>query len=140
MKRSAELTALSREHHQALKLAKQCLDAVTSGDRKRIRALCEEIATTFDDTWERHFRNEESAIFSITEKMGGGIQKLGRHLAEEHDQMRAMARQMQAGDCQSLQTFGVLLRSHTRLEERKLFPLIERNFSTQQLREIQSSS
>jgi len=133
MKRASELAALSREHHHSLRLAKRCLDTLASGDEKALRALCREIAADFDTTWERHFADEEAVIFSVTDTLDGEIRELGRRLVAEHDRMRELARRMAQGDCSGLESFGRLLRDHTRLEERRLFPLVERSFTPEQL-------
>jgi len=136
MKRAEELTTLSREHHESLKLAKQCLDTLAKGDARRIEALCREIADSFDATWDRHFRNEEATIFDVTATLDGRIRELGEQLLAEHERMRELAKRMQAGDCSRLQEFGELLRDHTRLEERELFPLVEDRFTPEQMMRI----
>jgi len=133
MKRIEALANLSREHHESLKLAKQCLDTLASGDKARIEALCRDVANNFDTSWDRHFHNEEATIFSITTTLEGKIHELGEQLVKEHDRMRDMAKSMKAGDCSRLREFGELLRSHTRVEERELFPLVETHFSPEQL-------
>lgn len=140
MKRAAELGNLSREHHQSLRLARRCLDTLARGDTGEIERLCRDIADSFDDTWERHFRNEEQTIFSITATLGGRIRELGERLAKEHQQMREMARRMKSGDCSQLRAFGELLRDHTRLEERELFPLVEEQFTPDQMAEIRENT
>lgn len=136
MKRAEALANLSREHHQSLRLAKRCLDTLATGDKTRIQALCQEIAGDFDATWERHFRNEEATIFDVTATLEGRIRELGEQLVDEHNRMRELAREMSAGDCSRLREFGELLRDHTRLEERELFPLVERTFSPEQMARI----
>jgi len=140
MKRATELGNLSREHHESLKLAKRCLDTLAGGDQAAIEALCREIAEDFGRTWERHFRNEEAGIFSVTKRMEGPIRELGEQLVDEHRRMREMAERMKAGDCSGLEAFGRLLRDHTRLEERQLFPLIEARFTPEQLARIAENS
>jgi len=136
MKRSVELTALSREHHQSLRLAKQCIDTAANADPEQCKALCAEIVRIFDQEWDRHFRNEELTIFNITDTLSGKIHELGVQLVDEHEQMRNMAANMAQCDCASLATFGELLKSHTRIEERELFPLVEQQFSMEQLAKI----
>ncbi|WP_456415011.1 hemerythrin domain-containing protein [Thiolapillus sp.] len=140
MKRSLELTTLSREHHQSLRLANHCLNIAAAGDREQCRALCQHILRIFDEELDPHFRKEEASIFNITAAMGGEIHDLGLRLAEEHEQMRAMAAKMGQGDCGKLAAFGKLLKEHTRLEERKLFPLVEAQFSNDQLAQIQEKT
>jgi hemerythrin-like domain-containing protein len=138
MKRREELINLSREHHQSLRLAKKCLDVAATGESEKCQALCDEIISIFDQEWERHFRNEEAAIFNITADMNGRIHDLGRQLVDEHERMREMARAMNQGEtsCTLLHDFGVLLRDHTRVEERELFPLVEEAFSPAQMEQI----
>jgi hemerythrin-like domain-containing protein len=136
MKRQQELISLSQEHHQSLRLAKNCLDTAATGDAEKCAALCAHIVDIFDAEWDRHFRNEEASIFDITTTMRGEIHDLGVQLVAEHDQMRAMAEEMKPGDCSKLAAFGVLLRDHTRLEERELFPLVEEQFSKEQMQQI----
>jgi len=137
MKRHPELISLSQEHHQSLRLAKQCLDTAASGDEEKCKALCDHILGIFDAEWDRHFRNEEKTIFDITATLQGKIRELGVQLVDEHEQMRAMAKDMQQGDCSKLAAFGELLKSHTRLEERELFPLVEEQFTRGQLEKIE---
>lgn len=140
MKRLAELVDLSREHHQSLKLARRCLDTLETGNNEQIEHLCREIADQFDHTWERHFRHEEETIFQLTAAMSGRIRQLSEQLLAEHQRMRDMATRMKDGDCSPLQAFGELLRDHTRLEERELFPLVEKQFTPEQLARIREYS
>ncbi len=138
MKRHQALTNLSREHHQSLRLAKKCIDTAARAVPEHCQALCEEIVSSFDQEWDRHFHNEEITIFDITAGMDGKIHELGLQLTEEHERMRDMARRMSDGDtsCAILEQFGVLLRDHTRMEERELFPLVEQTFSAGQMETI----
>ena len=142
MKRHQALTNLSREHHQSLRLAKKCMDTAVRAVPEQCQALCREIASTFDQEWDRHFRNEEATIFHVTAGMEGRIHDLGLRLAEEHDRMRDMAEAMREGDtgCAILERFGLLLRNHTRLEERELFPLVEQVFSAEQMERIRTQT
>jgi hemerythrin-like domain-containing protein len=142
MKRHQELINLSREHHQSLRLAKKCMDIASAGEAENCQAQCKEIISIFDQEWDRHFRNEETTIFSITDNLDGSIHELGKQLAMQHDRMREMARLMSEGqtDCSLLEDFGVLLRDHTRLEEREFFPLVEQQFSAEQMKRIGNGS
>ncbi len=142
MKRHQALTNLSREHHQSLRLAKKCMDTAARAVPEQCLALCREIVSTFDQEWDRHFRNEEATIFNVTAGMEGRIHDLGLQLTEEHDRMREMARTMREEDssCAILEQFGLLLRDHTRLEERELFPLVEQAFSAEQMERIRKQT
>ena len=139
MKRAEALIGLSREHHQSLRLAKQCLNTAASGDQQAIADLCRHIADGFEQEWERHFRQEEISIFSVTRQNEGEAKKLGIRLKNEHDRMREIAATFKQGDCRLLREFGELLKEHTRLEERQLFPLIEKTFDADQLAFIKAN-
>ena len=134
MKRSPALVPLSQEHHESLLLAKRCQRAAAGGRREDIEQLCAEIARTFPDKWETHFRHEEIGIFTPAEAHGGEMAALCGQLRQEHEQLREIHRAMAKGDCSGLAAFGDLLQSHTRKEERELFPLIESRFSDAQLK------
>ncbi len=140
MKRSPELTPLSREHHQSLRLANHCLHTAAASDKEKCIALCRHILSIFDEELDRHFHNEEASICSVTAAMQGKIHNLGAQLVQEHEKMRTMAAGMQQGDCDKLAAFGRLLKDHTRLEERELFPLVEEQFSSRQLEQVKKQS
>ena len=134
MKRSPELIPLSKEHHESLVLAKKCQRTAAAGNRDDIEQLCQQITHTFPDKWEQHFRCEETGIFSLAEAHGGEMASLCRQLKQEHERLREIYRAMKAGDYSGLNAFGELLQTHTRKEERELFPLIESSFSDEQLK------
>jgi len=134
MKRSPELIPLSKEHHESLVLAKKCQRTAAAGNHDDIEQLCQQITQTFPDKWEQHFRCEETGIFTLAEAHGGEMASLCQQLKEEHDRLRDIYRAMKGGDCSGLEAFGELLQTHTRKEERQLFPLIEASFSDEQLK------
>jgi len=134
MKRSPELIPLSKEHHESLVLAKKCQRTAAGGNHDDIEQLCQQITRTFPDKWEQHFRCEETGIFTLAEIHGGEMATLCQQLKEEHDRLRDIYRTMKGGDCSGLEAFGELLQTHTRKEERELFPLIESSFSDGQLK------
>jgi len=47
---------------------------------------------------------------------------------------------MQRGEYSNLGKFGIILKTHTRTEERELFPQVERFFSQDDLNEVFRSS
>ncbi len=134
MKRRPELIPLSKEHHESLVLAKKCQRTAAAGKRGDIALLCQQIVRTFSGKWEQHFRSEETGIFSLAEACGGEMAILCGQLRQEHDRLREIHRAMKGGDCSGLNAFGELLQTHTRKEERELFPLLEASFSDEQLR------
>ena len=122
MKRSAELTPLSHEHHQALFVAQRL---------KRAEDL-DQARADFLEFWgshgRRHFVIEEEILLPAWfEGDSGADAVLAARLAREHLAVRAAARRLQRGGIalDELRELGRLLERHVRFEERELFPLIE---------------
>ena len=141
MKRIEQLQPLSMEHHLSLVLANKAIKTATNGNEVSIKALCQQIANEFDRRWEAHFIKEEQSIFTLFEdKYRSSLlpetpddANLTELLREQHNQMRTMSAEMYDGRTHQLAEFGRLLRDHTRLEERRLFPLVSDLFTTQEL-------
>jgi hemerythrin-like domain-containing protein len=141
MKRIEQLRPLSMEHHLSLVLANKAIKTATHGDEVNIKTLCQQIANEFERRWEAHFIKEELSIFTLFEdKYRSSLvaetpddANLTDLLREQHNQMRTMSAEMHEGRTDQLAEFGRLLRDHTRLEERRLFPLVSDLFTTQEL-------
>ncbi len=133
MKRSRQLHPLSMEHHLSLALANRAIKTARSGDEAAMKALAREIAADFPERWDRHFDNEEKTIFRMLDAREDGPAETTAELRRQHAEMRAMAEALGGGDTGLLERFGILLRDHTRLEERELFPLAETLLSPAEL-------
>ena len=125
MKRSSQLHPLSMEHHLSLALANRAIKTARSGDEAAMKTLAREIAAEFPERWDRHFSNEEKTIFRMLDAREDGPAEMTAELRRQHNEMRAMAEALGAGNTALLERFGMLLRDHTRLEERELFPIAE---------------
>jgi hemerythrin-like domain-containing protein len=136
MKRISQLQPLSKEHHQSLRLAKKCKDIAAKETDEVIKAFSLKLKDDFDTEWDKHFRMEEITIFSVAESKGKEISEVCRQLKTEHQKMAEMVENIAAGDYQLLHEFGQLLYDHTRLEENKLFPMVEEQFSEEELDNI----
>ena len=144
MKRIEQLKPLSMEHHLSLVLANKAIKTAKNGDTEAIKKLCDKIANDFDSQWEAHFIKEELSIFSIFEEQyraklittDSDYANLTEVLREQHNQMRTMSAAMSEGCIEQLAEFGCLLRDHTRLEERHLFPLVSELFTVKELDQI----
>lgn len=115
MKRAAALTALSREHHGALVLAKRIAGADAAGRS----ALGRELAARFTAELEPHFLMEEAELLPRLAR-AGALDLVERTL-EEHRLLRALVLRTAGGDQAALTEFGRLLEAHVRFEERELF-------------------
>ena len=138
MNRIEPLKPLSREHHLSLVLASKAIKTAKNEDNTLILQLCQSIAEDFEHRWEPHFLKEESTLFTPFErnyqhKQSSEVAGISLKLRQQHDQMRAMARNMQTGRVDQLAEFGELLKEHTRLEERIFFPLISELFTEEEL-------
>ncbi len=136
MKRKEQLASLSREHHQSLVLAKKCVDISRSNDVALISAQCKLIVRKFDEIWERHFTIEEQTLFKLASTYNNQLQLLCDDLIKQHQLLREIKQQMQQGNNSDLETFGKILKTHTRTEERELFPKVEQLFNIADLNEV----
>jgi hemerythrin-like domain-containing protein len=125
MKRSAALASLSRDHHQALVVAqrlRRATDATAADARAAFLAF-------WTDHGRLHFRHEEELLFPAYAGHGDPhdpvvLRALGDHAMIRHraDSLAAAA----SADPATLALLGAELAAHVRLEEREVFPLIER--------------
>jgi hemerythrin-like domain-containing protein len=139
MKRKKQLAPLSREHHQSLVLAKKCIDISRSNDMALISAQCKQIVQNFDEIWESHFTIEEQVLFKLASSYSDQLQRLCDDLVSQHQLLREIKQQMQQDNYSSLEKFGMILKTHTRTEERELFPQVERFFNQDELSELYRS-
>lgn len=137
MKRIKQLHPLSMEHHLSLRLAARAIKIAREDNANAIAELCQTIVAEYPVVWQKHFAREEKYIFHLYKLRSARIHELCDQLEQEHRQFDALAAQMKAGNISDLSEvlseFGELLKSHTRLEERELFPLISEALSKQEL-------
>jgi len=133
MKRIKQLQSLSKDHHLSLVLAKKCKSINIADDREGAEVLSLRLQSDFDTLLRKHFRLEENLIFTIAQTKGENIKKLCQQLEQEHKRLEEMTDAISKGNYQLLVEFGELLHDHTRLEERQLFPMIEEQFTMQEL-------
>jgi hemerythrin-like domain-containing protein len=132
MKRSAALASLSRDHHQALVVAQKL--------RRATEATAAEARAAFLDYWTRHgllhFRLEEELLFPAYAGHGDPHDPVVLRALGEHAMIRHRADVLaaaQSADPVALEQLGTALAAHVRLEEREVFPLIERVMPTREL-------
>jgi len=124
MKRSPALQSLSREHHAALKLAKACEHAASSGDAMQLRDACHRVVDEFLTRLEPHFVVEELELLPLLSATA--MQALAERTLAEHAQLRALVEELQQRcEAEILQRFGRSLAAHVRFEERELFAALE---------------
>jgi hemerythrin-like domain-containing protein len=132
MKRSEALSSLSRDHHQALVVAQKL--------RRATDATAPDARETFLAYWarhgRRHFRLEEELLFPAYAGYGDPhdprvLRALGEHVMIRH-RADALAASPTAA-LATLEQLGAELAAHVRLEEREVFPMIERLIPSDEL-------
>jgi hemerythrin-like domain-containing protein len=135
MKRSAALASLSHDHHQALVVAQRL--------RRATEATAAEAREVFLAYWAGHgrvhFRLEEELLFPAYAGHGDPHDPLVLRALGEHAMIRHRAAALAATPSafpDALQQLGIELAAHVRLEEREVFPLIERVMPERELRAL----
>ena len=133
MKRSAELTPLSHDHHQALFVAMQLKRAAPDDAAWAVQTFLD----FTEETGDAHFRIEEEILLpgwlAAVERDRETAAAMAARVAAEHLEIRIAARLLRTGDVapDQLRALGSLLERHVRFEERELFPLVESSLGEQ---------
>jgi quercetin dioxygenase-like cupin family protein len=141
MKRHPSLVPLSHDHHHALVEARRLRRAAAAPDAER-RAAAADFLRFFSTETVRHFREEEEQLFPALVGHDGEGEALLVQALLEHQRIHALVGRLEhdlaAGeaDASSMRELGELLEAHVRLEERRLFPLLEHVVSDEALSEL----
>jgi hemerythrin-like domain-containing protein len=125
VKRASALVRLSRDHHQAL-VAAQTLRRATATSACQVR---ETFLAFWDHNGARHFRIEEDVLLPTFAETGDAYDPLVARALCDHVAIRAavaLLRKRSDPVLADLRGLGERLAAHVRMEERELFPLIER--------------
>jgi hypothetical protein len=128
MKRHPDLLQLSREHHGALKLARDARRAAASGDASEMAALAQRVAQVFPVELDPHFCIEEQGILLLLAQAGQHA-LVARTLAD-HAELRRLALALATPDADTLLRFADLLGAHVRFEEREVFEAAQASLDT----------
>jgi len=134
MKRIEQLQKLSREHHGSLVMAKKISQIAEEGSETDLIEAIQTIKDYDENELEAHFQHEERTIFAVIFKNYKEHIPFATALLKEHGLIRMLIMQMKPETAkEDLGNFGLLLKTHTRLEEHELFPIIEKSFSDEEL-------
>ena len=137
MKRAEQLQDLSREHHQSLVMAKRLSEVVENGSDEDLLEAIEKVKDYYESELEIHFQHEERTVFAPIYKEYKEHVMLATTLLKEHGKMRLLIPRLTLENARELLAdFSETLKSHTRVEERELFPVIEELFSDEQLEAV----
>ncbi len=136
MKRHNALKSLSREHHLTLSLAQKIIRAVEANDESAIPELAT-LVKDFDNDLKEHFQKEERGLFRVLSENYSEFQSVSQEYLDEHKLLLSYSRKViLSPSMENLAAYAVLLKAHTRKEERVLFPLVEQCFSEAELSSI----
>ena len=124
MKRLPALIPLSHDHHHALVEARRLRRAADQDDPSSAATA---FVRFFRTSSVPHFREEEEALFPLVIDVEEARALLVQALLD-HQHLRALVAALEFGrDVRAtMRELGERLEAHVRLEERQLFPLIER--------------
>lgn len=144
MKRHPGLRSFSDDHHQGLVNARR-LKRAAAGDEVEPA----DAARAFLEFWRRdtslHFRREEEVLLPVLARHEGNLGEPSVvEMLVQHARIRGLA--MELGDelegrgvrGETLGELGWQLEAHIRLEEREVFPFIERTLTEPALKEVAS--
>jgi hemerythrin-like domain-containing protein len=137
-KRSEYLKKISWEHHQVLRYALHIKKGVAKNTDGRV--LADYVKAVADQHLTAHFAEEEQALFSrlnAEQKENPALQQV----LKEHQELPLLAAEIsnnQGSDKTQILQFSAAIVSHVKLEEKTLFPFIERVLSKQVLQEAQT--
>jgi hemerythrin-like domain-containing protein len=132
MKRHPALVPLSHDHHHGLVQARRLRRAAEGSDREHQLQASVDFVRFFAGEGAEHFREEEERLLPMLADRPDPAGPLLTEIATQHATIRALARELRESirqesvDADLLGRLGELLERHIRLEERSLFPLIER--------------
>ena len=141
-RRHDALIPLTHDHHHALVQARALIAAAGTGDEERKRAG-EAFIRFYEDDTLLHFHEEEEVLFPrllehVSEPPSELVQVLVEHVRIHGyvDRLRtSLSGGAPAGE--QLKVLGETLKAHVRLEETKLFPLIERTVPADALESVE---
>ncbi|HEY1115383.1 MAG TPA: hemerythrin domain-containing protein [Chitinophagaceae bacterium] len=127
IKRSQELTQLSKEHHEALLLVWKIRQGIRKGvDPERIAKYCRWF---WDAHLVAHFQKEEELLPAVLHKDHPLLQKM----LDDHDVIQRRVKGLPDNSTQVLELLAQSINDHVRFEERQLFNEVERLATPEQL-------
>jgi iron-sulfur cluster repair protein YtfE (RIC family) len=142
IKRHKALQPLSRDHHQGLIIAQVLKKNAPAyrGLPSTLEGKKEYSISFYNSELVKHFKMEEEILFPLVNGKNSEVDKLIEQIINEHRQLKRLIIEIQetAELENKLDEFGRLLEKHIRIEERILFPKIEKTLTEVQLFELET--
>jgi hemerythrin-like domain-containing protein len=123
---------LTHDHHHALKQARLLRNASDAADDAGLVDAVAGFLAVYEGDLLTHFREEEEELLPLLPSDDPDARELTTRTLLEHVELHRLARSLRQGleegapDRGTARTTAVLLRAHIRMEEDRLFPMIER--------------
>jgi hemerythrin-like domain-containing protein len=128
---------LITEHQEGLDFAEHLLATAEHGSDTDIEQALNTVRDYNHKELEPHLQHEEQTILAPLVLKHPEHRELCITIGKEHGLLHTLAETLGHQDArQELKTFATLLRDHTVLEDRELFPLVEQLFSSEQQQNI----
>ena len=123
MQRAEALKGLSREHHEALVLARRASATAKDPHSDTARAQRNHLLDRWAQQFAPHFVLEEQTLLPALERAGHA--ELVIEALMQHATLRELVERLRQGDALALAPWGDAMAAHVRFEERVLFPLAQ---------------
>ena len=134
MKRAEQLQKISREHHASLVMAKRVTEIASNGTDEELLEAIKTVTDYYENELEEHFQHEEHTIFAPIFKEYKEHVEISKVLLKEHGFIRMLIPRLTLETArEDLAEFALVLKNHTRVEERELFLIVESLFTEEQL-------
>lgn len=131
IKRSPQLTPLSKEHHDGLLFSWKIKQGLRNGTEAKL--IAEYVQWFWTNHLQEHFREEEQILAPHLP----ADNELLKRMFEEHEEIEAMIHiNGNIADAALLEKFADALHHHIRFEERELFPYAEKVIPEEKLNEV----
>ncbi len=128
IKRSKQLTPLSKDHHDGLLLTWKIREGLKNGTD--LKLIAEYVQWFWDNHLQEHFREEEQILAPHLP----ADNELLKQMFEEHENIEAMIHINENIPDEALLTnLAQAIDDHIRFEERQLFPYAEKGISEKEL-------
>lgn len=142
MKRHPSLRKLSDDHHGGLVQARR-LRLAAAGEGEPPREAARAFLRFWREDTSPHFREEEEVLLAVYARHGGDLEAEPiREMVADHARIRGLMMTLIEEDGldevrpDTLRGIGERLEAHIRLEERRVFPLMEATLSEEGLKEV----
>lgn len=138
MQRSEALKGLSREHHEALVLARRARATATDPHSDAARAQRHDLLERWAQQFAPHFALEEQTLFPALARAGHS--EVVAEALMQHVALRELMERLRQNDALALAAWGNAMDTHVRFEERTVFPMAQAVLDPAQLTDVMKLS